>query len=553
MTSPKTERSARTARYPSPATGPSAAPPPAAPPPNSQLGSADDRSSAASRRDFLRYAAGAVSAGTGLALTACGSSSAHTRTVKEAAAVPSALPRFRSRRGGIHKGGVQHLRSLTAVRPPQIHIDHRASGTVPGVVLTDAHGGPAQQGPLIFDSNGRVVWFKPLPKGVRAFNLRVQSYKGQPVVTWFEGAVISAHGVGHYEIYDQQYRQVAQVHGGNGYHGDLHEFMLTDRGTALFTCYGKAVGKLPVAGGTRRGPYFYGVVQEVDIATGKVVFEWRSDHHIPFSASYTHPPSKAGNSWDYFHINSICIDPADQNLIISSRNTWAVYKIDRKNGKVLWKLGGKGSNFKMGAHTHFAFQHHVTLHPGGILTLFDNEGGPPNESSQSRGLLLSINEKSRRATIRNQYFHHPRVLSMALGSVQELDQGHRFIGWGTSSYFTEYGSRGQVLFDGRLTAGVSSYRAFKDTWNATPAQAPNIAADRSGSHVLLHVSWNGATDVAHWGILGGSDAGSLRQIGTASVAGFETQITVPNAPAVLSVQALDGSGKVLGRSPSVHA
>ena len=544
MTSRKHEGSAPTTRLANPATSRQGAQA------DTNTPSVDDLPLAASsRRDFLRYTAGAVGAGAGLALTACGSSRASSRTVKTA----RALPRLPSRRGGIHKGGVQHLASLAALRPPQIHIDHRASGAVPGVVLTDAHSGPAQQGPLIFDSNGQLVWFKPLPKGLRAFNLRVQSYKGQPVLTWFQGAVVSAHGVGHYEIYDQHYRQIAQVHGGNGYHGDLHEFMLTDQGTAMFTCYGKAIGHLPAGRGTRRGPYFYGVIQEVDVATGKVLFQWRSDHHIGFGASYMRVPTKPGNSWDYFHINSICIDPADQNLIISSRNTWAVYKIDRKSGKVLWKLGGKDGNFKMGPHTHFAFQHHVTLHPGGILTIFDNEGGPPNQAGQSRGLVLSISEKHRRATVRNQYFHHPSVLSEALGSVQELDQGHRFIGWGTSSYFTEYSAGGKVLFDGRLTPGVSSYRAFKDTWTATPAQAPDVAVDRNGRHAQLHVSWNGATGVSQWGILGGSQANRLTQIGTASVAGFETQITVPNAPPVLSVEAIDSSGRVLGRSASVRA
>jgi hypothetical protein len=505
----------------------------------------DDPAPDRSRREFLRYTAGAVASGAGLALTACGSSRANSRTVKVAAA----LPRLKSKPGGVYKHGVQHLKS-TNVRPPQIHIDHRAHNVVPGVVLTDAHAGPSQQGPLIFDSTGRLVWFKPLPKGQRAFNLRVQSYQGQPVITWFEGAVVSAHGVGHYEIYDQQYRQIAQVHAGNGYQADLHEFLLTDRGTALFTAYGKATGHLP---GGRVGPYFYGVVQEVDVATGKVLFQWRSDRHVGFGASYMRVPTKRGNSWDYFHVNSISIDPSDDNLIISSRNTWAVYKVDRRSGKVLWKLGGKDGNFKMGAGTHFAFQHHVTLHPGGILTIFDNEAGPPDEARQSRGLVLSINEKSRRATMRRQYHHHPSVLSLALGSVQELDQGHTFIGWGTSSYFTEYGAGGQVLFDGRLTPGTSSYRAFRDVWNAIPAASPSVAAQRSGKHVQLHVSWNGATDVSHWGILGGAAAHQLTQIGTAGVAGFETEIAVPNAPPVLAVEALDRSGKVLHRSQSVRA
>ncbi len=513
------------------------------------------------RREFLRVAAGAVGAGAGLSLTACGSSKARvaqaagsdSHAVKAAASVPKLAARV----GGTTKHGVQHLASRTDLRPPEIHIDVRARNVVPGVVLTDAHAGPSQQGPLILNSNGRLVWFKPLTAvptpAHRAFNLRVQSYRGQPVLTWFEGAVVSAHGLGNYEICDQQYRRVAQVHAGNGYQGDLHEFLLTDRGTALFTCYGRAIGNLPGSGGTRRGPYFYGVVQEVDVASGKVLFQWRSDEHIGLSASYERVPATPGNTWDYFHVNSICVDPADQNLVISSRNTWACYKVHRTTGEVLWRLGGKHSNFKMGPGTHFAFQHHVTLAPGGVLTIFDNEAGPPAEASQSRGLVLSIDETRRRASFVKQYHHHPPVLSPALGSVQELDQGHAFVGWGTSSYFTEYGSRGQVLFDGHLAPGTLSYRAFKQPWNGRPTRPPDVHAVRHGKEARLSVSWNGATDVWRWNVLGGPDAQHLTQLGTAAVAGFETEISVAHAPPVLLVEAVDGAGNALGRSAAVRA
>ncbi len=65
------------------------------------------------------------------------------------------------------------------------------------------------------------------------------------------GAVVSAHGQGHYEIYDEKYHRVAQVYAGNGYQGDLHEFLLTEQGTALFTAYGEAVGTYPGTGTAR--------------------------------------------------------------------------------------------------------------------------------------------------------------------------------------------------------------------------------------------------------------------------------------------------------------
>jgi Arylsulfotransferase (ASST) len=496
------------------------------------------------RRDFLRLATGVAGAGVAAALTGCSASASRAASVKH----------FRARRGGTLKGSTQEFRSRADLRPPEIRIDVPARGVAPGVVLTDAHKGIGQQGGMILDRSGRMLWWFPVSNsanGRRVFNLRVQSYRGAPVITWFVGVVVSAHGQGYYEIYDQGYNQVATVHAGNGYIGDLHEFVLTDQGTALFTCYGKAVGELPAPGGARRGSYFYGVVQEVDVATGKVLFQWRSDHHVPLSASFESVPAKPENTWDYFHVNSIAIDPADGNLVISSRNTWAIYKVHRRTGKVLWKLGGKDGDFRMGRGTDFAFQHDVNLYPGGMLTMFDNEGGPPKEASQSRGLVLKIDERRRRASLQRQFHHRPRVLSEALGSLEPLAGGHWFMGWGASSYFTEYDRHGRVLFDGRLGPGTNSYRAFKQAWTGTPSAPPDLAVSSSGKTAILYASWNGATELGGWSVLGGSQQGQLSAIGVADALGFETEIHVPHAPPYLAVQALDASDKILATSAPV--
>jgi hypothetical protein len=429
-----------------------------------------------------------------------------------------------------------------------------ARAAAPGLILTDCSSSPTQQGALIMDRTGRLVWYRPVSKGPsvhRAFNLRVQQYQGEPVLTWFVGAALLAHGFGHYEIRDQRYQRIAQVRAANGYQADLHEFVLTDEGTALFTCYGRGTADLSAFGGPRHGKYFYGVVQEVEVATGKLLFQWRSDRHVGFGASYQHVSPQQTEAWDYFHINSIAIDPADGHLLISSRNTWACYKVHRRTGKVIWKLGGNDSDFHMGPGTHFAFQHHVSLHPGGLLTMFDNEAGPPDEASQSRGLVLAIDQRSRRARFVRQYHHHPPVLSIALGSVQALPDGHTLTGWGGSGYVTEYGRRGQILFDGYLRAS-SSYRAFKQTWMATPEQPPDIAVTRSGARATMYASWNGATEVQRWRVLGGQDPGALAPLGTVPLHAFETEITVPAAPPHLAVQALDGAGGVLGVSRAVQ-
>jgi hypothetical protein len=442
--------------------------------------------------------------------------------------------------------GTQVFKSRPDLHPPTVTIDIPHTATpLPGLVLTNSSAGPGQQGALIIDGNGELVWFFPASA---ASNVRVQTYRGQPVLTWFEGAIINGHGEGHYELYDSSYKEIAQVHASGAYQGDLHEFLLTGAGSALFTCYGEATADLSRLGGAKAGTYLYGVVQEVDVASGRLLFEWRSDEHVNFEESYFPISNSPIVPWDYFHINSIDVDPTDGNLIISSRNAWAAYKLDRNSGDVLWRLGGKRSDFAMAPGARFAFQHDVRRHPDGTLTLFDDEAGPPSEASQSRGLVLALDEKSRTATVIDQYHHLPGLLSQALGSMQDLDQGHRFVGWGISSYFTEYDASGHAIFDGHLFTGTSSYRAFKQPWEGRPAGRPDIAVTVGQAAATVYASWNGATAVERWFVLGGTDMQRLDPLGVARRSGFETAITVPTPPPYLAVEALDMSGAVLGRS-----
>jgi hypothetical protein len=464
-------------------------------------------------------------------------------------------PVLTAQSGATVSGGVQHFRSCPGMLAPEVVIDHRVHGSLGGLVITEIHGGPSQSGPLIVDQSGRIVWFQPLsptPSAAhRAFNVQVQRYRGRPVLTWWQGAVVAGHGQGSYVLMDTSYRQVAEVRAARGRQGDLHEFVVTSAGTALFTCYGLAEGYVRERGVRRRVKYWVGYVQEVDIESGKLLFEWRSDRHIALAESYVSSSALIGGAWDYIHVNAISVDPRDGNLIISGRNTWACYKVSRKTGRVLWRLGGRRSDFRMGGGTHFAFQHDVKLHPGGRLTLFDNEGGPPRELSHSRALVLAIDERRRRVRHVRTFNHHPQVYSDALGSVQPLAQGRYFVGWGRATNFTEYSKSGAVLFDGHLTPGASSYRAFRQSWSALPQTSPLVAVLRSGSTATLYVSFNGATALARWHVFGGTRAGSLSMIGTAPVVGFETEITVPDAPAWLAVEAHDASGRVLGRSQTI--
>jgi len=458
--------------------------------------------------------------------------------------------------GSVTSSASTVYRSLPDFRPPQVTVKVHRSGTAPGVVLTDCHEGHGQQGPVIIAEDGGLVWFKPVSDHgsgkMRAFDLRVQQFQGHPVLTWFQGAAVNGHGQGRYIIADTSYRQIATVEAAHGMFADLHEFFLSESSTAVFSVYGSGTADLSGLGGVHKGRYYYGEVQEVDVMTGKLLFSWRSDRHVNFHESYVAPSKDGRGTWDYFHINSINIDPSDGNLVISARNCWAFYKVNRKTGAVMWRLGGKENDFLMGPGTHFAFQHDVTPYGGGVYTVFDNESTPAVRPP-SRALVLHVNEARRSATLLHQYHHSPPVTSSALGSVQMLPDGHVFVGWGTSTYFTEYEPSGRVLYDGRLDVkGLVSYRAFKQPWSGLPSEPPALAVERSPDTTVLYMSWNGATGVARWRVLAAGSVGGLQTVGTAPKMGFETRITLPTHPSRVAVEALDAAGKVLGRSGVQH-
>ena len=214
------------------------------------------------------------------------------------------------------------FRSRPDLRPPAVTVSTRKRGQAPGLVFISPKLGQGQHGPLIVDEMGRPVWFHD---GLYALNFRVQTYKGEPVLTWWEGKATPRPSVGEYVILDRSYREVKRVQAGNGFEGNQHDFLITPQDTALLTVYNLVDWDLSYLGGPVAGHVIEGIAQEVDIETGEVLFEWHSLDHVGVEESlrekYFSP------QLDYFHLNSIDVDH-DENLLISARNTSAVYKID---------------------------------------------------------------------------------------------------------------------------------------------------------------------------------------------------------------------------------
>jgi hypothetical protein len=452
-------------------------------------------------------------------------------------------------------GDVWSFQSRPDLTPAAVKIVQQSGGLGSDDVFLTPQFGPLQNGPEILDPSGGLVWFDPVPSGETATNLQVQQYQGQPVLTWWQGHTVAGMGIGQDMIYDSSYRPVAVLSGANGLKPDLHEFQITPRGSALITAFFPVWWDSSSGGRTTHEVVFDSVVQEIDIPTGLVLFQWDSLDHVPIADSYQPVPSGASsarNAYDYFHINSIQLDD-DGNLLISARNTWAVYKLDHRTGAVLWTLGGKHSSFRMGPGTGFAFEHDVrSVAPDdGLITLFDDGAGLPAVHKQSRGLELALNVRHRTARLAAQWRHSPPLLAEFEGDIQQLADDDDLIGWGQQPYFTEYDPEGQSILDARFVGNTSSYRAYMFPWTATPAAPPAIVASNSAQGTTLFASWNGATNVASWRVLAGPSATTMQTLETVPDTSFETAIELPTVSYV-AVEALDATGRVLADSATVQ-
>jgi hypothetical protein len=244
-------------------------------------------------------------------------------------------------------------------------------------------------------------------------------------------------------------------------------------------------------------------------------------------------------------------ETSDGNLLISGRNTSGLYKVDRRSGDIIWRLGGKKSDFSFAdSDAQFHWQHDGRAWSDTLYSVFDN--GANSSEARSRGLMLNVNESAKTASLEQDFLHPAGFVSPALGSVTRLADGRVFVGWGDQPYFSEFDSGGVMLLDGQLPVGVRSYRAFTIDWVGKPSGQPAVVAKQNPSGgFVIRASWNGATEVARWQVLGGASPSRLEPVGEQIWTGFETAIAVNAVGPSFQAIALDSSGNELGRSEVV--
>jgi hypothetical protein len=445
--------------------------------------------------------------------------------------------------------GVWAFHSRPELSPAAVEVTatqaHR--DTAPGYVFVALKEGTGKHGPMIIDEQGQLVWYG---KYRSARDFKMQYYQGKPVLTWWEGKVVAGHGVGEYVIFDRSYCEIAWVRAGNGYRGDLHEFLIIPEDTALLTAYASARTDLSPIGGLEDGTVWDGIAQEVEIETGKVLFEWYSLDHVGIDESYVEVPDDPNHLYDYFHINSIDVEP-DGNLLLCARNTCSVYKVERTSGEVLWRLGGKKSDFEMSTSPRSAFQHDARRQRDGTITIFDN-GAHPKVHEESRGIVVELDEQKMSAKLVREYTSPKKRLSTSQGNMQLLPNSNVLIGWGSGPFISEFSHEGELLFEARFPPDGESYRAFRFPWSGYPDDDPTVAVEQGPEDKLkLYASWNGATEVATWEVLAGPRPGRLESVGSVSRDRFETSMLVRTSHSYVAVRAKDRLGQHLGTSAPV--
>ncbi|WP_245568467.1 arylsulfotransferase family protein [Nocardia concava] len=330
-----------------------------------------------------------------------------------------------------------------------------AAALVPGLgtVAQALPGGrPAN---IIADRSGRELErFEP-PAGQDVSNFRTQTYQGRTVLTWWQGSTVAGHGSGVGVIADKNFNVLATVDPG-GAGADVHEFRLTPDGRALVTSYPQVDTDLTAIGGPANGKMFDTAAVVIDVASGKQLFRWSAAEHVPLSDSET-SGKLTGDVYDPYHMNSISLDPSG-NLIVSLRNTAAVYDIDPNTGEILWQLGGKNPTLAADPGVEFAFQHDAEFTDASTLRLFNNNSSGLESRGKSSVEWIHIDPAAKRATlIRNQ--QHPEgIVTPAMGNAETLPNGNTLVSWGMTPRISEFTPGGDLVYDAVLPFGT--YRAY---------------------------------------------------------------------------------------------
>ncbi|KAF3014251.1 hypothetical protein E8E14_010361 [Neopestalotiopsis sp. 37M] len=445
-------------------------------------------------------------------------------------------------------------------------------------IFLSPHLDGQDQAPMILSADDlSLVYVDPSWNG--GADTRMQMYNGDPYLTFWSGTVVHGGGYGGGVLVDTSYQKVANLTTqGFTTLADGHEFQLTHDGGALLVNSHPTKGDCTMVGGGPNCTLKAFAFQEIDIATGGPRFTWRAEDHFSLNESFKAWSGNDSVEWDWFHMNSL-EKTVSGDYLISGRYLAMAALINGTSGEKIWQVGGKNSDFRdvsssNASAANFQFQHDVRFAGGprsgsvdnafDDITMFDNQvltDGPEQPTpgcaaNCSRGLRIRLDHTDKTVSLVQEFYHPVSVQTFAQGSYQTLPNDNVLVGWGTVPAFTEYAPTGETVLEVQTAPGSSAatggsllYRVYQLDWTATPLTNPDAVVVNG----TVYVSWNGATEVASWTLLGGQDSESLSEVTTVPRAGFETAIVLDILPPVLKVEAINSAGETIGSTEVIES
>ncbi|KAJ9658263.1 hypothetical protein H2198_003836 [Neophaeococcomyces mojaviensis] len=444
------------------------------------------------------------------------------------------------------------FKSRPDLYPPKLSVNISENGVTPGYIFMAPYQS-LQNTAAIYDIDGTLVWYGygVTGTGGNIHDFRVCSYNGTDHLCFFNGEQYSGYSRGQAVIMDTHLRQVRTVTSQNGLSAiDQHEFNIIND-TAITVIYHPERYDLSAFNVTAgEGWIQNSIFQDTNLTTGELVFEWSAVEHVAISEGYVSPNQSevagtgfdARSPWDYFHINSVDKN-GDGDYLVSARHVSALYKISGEDGHVIWRCGGKFSDFELLDGLNWSYQHDARWLSQNastdIISFFDNASNGFNQSaSHSAGYIIKLDHTADPPTVSLlQSYPAPEdiPISASQGNIQILKPGNwansnTFIGWGSQPYVTEHDSRGNVVYRANIAAnGKMNYRAFKFNITLSPMDSPALytyALD-ANANTVYYMSWNGATEVRSWRVYGRSGCtDQWRLINEVPKSDFETTYTV---------------------------
>ena len=379
----------------------------------------------------------------------------------------------------------------------------------PDPIFIDNRGGGGDPFNVIFDNNGNPIWYSKYPDERR--DMKVQ-HNGTLTM-------LARNGGLHFNVFNTHYQQIGTNWAANGYGVDEHELQILADGTYFLVALASQTVDMSryVVGGNPSASVTEMAIQEFDSA-GELIIQWRAWDHFDVRDE-SQFINILGSSFDFPHMNAIDVD-TDGNILLSSRNTSEVTKINRDTGDIIWRLGG--------AHNQFTYindplngtrnQHAIRMVTTNDYTMFDN--GNLHSPSMSRAVEYRLNPTDMTATLIWQYPTNPTssTYSYYMGDVQRLPNGNTLIDWAVGSLpkLTEVRPDGSKAFEMNWADHWEAYRTWRCAWQGSAAQ-PYLLVESYPDNITLIFNQFGDTNVAYYKIYGGPTSQSTNLLATSGV------------------------------------